>query len=405
MNSIPIHYECEQKFSNSLSFVGIEVKDNVLKVVFPRGFNLSHTNFGKRDDLILLLKTFNKYRERLESGKVFSKDSSQLLSGIGDCFPINEAIWLLSDYQRNGLYNLHEKQYKIASAGNIDWSKTIKKQVPHIHNNNLVYLDFVVKKKNKNDQNHILNIQRYIIEICIDTIGWLFPTVFIERNNQLPYSTSRCINLLKKELRTSNIDNIKTLLKNMIKFLEKVGDKQSNEFLKTYKTQYFRYIWEDMLNVVFGNEDPSKYYPHGVWTINSEELPASPLRPDIIYKTRNDSGEVIYVIDAKYYWYGITNIPADLPQSSDIAKQFVYSSHIETMFNISSQDIFILPYCSMSDNKALSFCAKAKIDINVYKNREITCILADTKTIMKQYIQMSKLDDLKKLLINTVSSN
>ena len=30
--------------------------------------------------------------------------------------------------------------------------------------------------------------------------------------------------------------------------------------------------------------------------------------------------------------------------------------------------------------------------------------LADTKTIMKQYIHMSKLDELKRLLINTINS-
>ena len=190
----------------------------------------------------------------------------------------------------------------------------------------------------------------------------------------------------------------------MIVFLEKVGDKQSNDFLKNYKTEYFRYIWEDMLNVVFGNEDPNIYYPHAVWTIDSKEIPASQLRPDIIYKTRTDHGQIIYVLDAKYYWYGITNIPSDLPQSSDIAKQFVYSSHIESKFKIPAHDVFILPYSSINDTKSLSLCAKAKIDINIYKNKEITCILADTKTIMKQYIHMSKLDELKRLLINTINS-
>lgn len=404
MNNISIHYECEEKNSNSLSFVGIESKENVLKVVFPRGYNLSQSDTGKREDILLLLRTFNKYSQRLQSGKIFIKDRNHLLSGAGDSFPFSEAIWLLSDYQRNGLYNLNEKKYKIASSGNIDWSRTIKKQIPHIHEDNLVYLDFVVRKKNKNNQNYILNIQKYIIEICVDTIGWLFPNIFIEKNNKLPYSTAQCISLLRKELQRSNIDSTKNLLKNMIVFLEKVGDKQSNDFLKNYKTEYFRYIWEDMLNVVFGNEDPNIYYPHAVWTIDSKEIPASQLRPDIIYKIRTDHGQIIYVLDAKYYWYGITNIPSDLPQSSDIAKQFVYSSHIESNFKIPAHDVFILPYSSINDTKILSLCAKAKIDINIYKNKEITCILADTKTIMKQYIHMSKLDELKRLLINTINS-
>lgn len=400
MQSSSVQYVCEEKLQNSSSFVGIELNGDILKVVFPRGYNLSQTDRGRRDDAILLLRAFNKYQERLKSKKIFVKDPNQLLSGTGESFPFNEAIWLLSDFQRNGLYNLYEKRYRVASDGNVDWARTVKKRIPHIYESDLVYFDFIVREGGRNNQNNILNIQKYIIEVCIDVIGWLFPNTFIEKNNKLPCSVNQCLKILRRELQKSNVDATKNLLKNMIIFFEQIGDKSSKDVLKSYKTEYFKNIWEDMLNVVFGNENPNSYYPNAVWTIDNKDVSASQLRPDSIYKTDIDNNEFIYVLDAKYYWYGITNILSDLPQSSDIAKQFVYSSHIESKFNISAQDVFILPYKS-DDEKPLKMCARARMDIDIYKDKEVICILADTKTIMKQYIQMSKLDELKRFLIDT----
>src|SRR5699024_985833 len=106
--------------------------------------------------------------------------------------------------------------------------------------------------------------------------------------NKLPFSKNICINILKKELTISNLDSKKQLLNNMIKFLMCKGDDIDNFKIAEYKTEYFMNIWEDMLNVIFGNENADDYYPNAKWNIIGKgSINASSLRPDIILREKN----------------------------------------------------------------------------------------------------------------------
>lgn len=384
---------------NESEYIGITFNKNNLKIIFPRGYSLSLNDKDLKKDIIILIKVFDKYIKR-KKAKSYSREEKNLNKSNGKNFSISNAIWLLNDFESNGLYEEYIINYKVNKNGNINWSKTIKSIKPYISNNDLIYLDFIVKKNNNNNFNIITHIQRYIIKKCTSIIGWLYPNINIEGPTNLPYKKSICINLLKKELKLINVDKTKKLIINMINFLENDSDEKNLNKFKEYKTKYFMNIWEDMLNYILGNDEPNKYYPKAIWEIDNEIISASNLRPDIILNSDKNT----YVIDAKYYKYGITKSINHLPQSSDISKQLLYSKHIENNTKKNSYDAFILPYKSNNKKNLFEFVGNAKMDNNIYDNKKVVCILADMKSIMKKYIYGNELDKTKKDVIKIIDN-
>ena len=394
LNSI-CSIESDKNFSSSC--VGVFLKNNDVNIVFPRGYNIGTSNHEIKLDIILLLKVFDKYIQR-KKDKAFSNEFSAFHTGKGKNFPFSIAIWLLNNFSQNGLYKNFTINYKLKKNGHINWNRTLKTVIPYVSNDELVYLNFITKEKNDDISNTIILIQKFIIRKCIDMLGWLFPNLHIDSNITLPYSKTICINLLKKELRSTSLDKYKQLFLKMIEFLENSSlESSSYDKFKDYKTNKFHYIWEDMINVVLGNDDPKKYYPNATWVIDGFEHAASSLRPDTIL----NKSKAIFVLDAKYYKYGITNKISDLPQSSDINKQFLYSEHIFNITNKKTFDAFILPYLGDS-NKIFKFVGNAIIHTNKFKNKKVVCILADIKTIMKNYIYTNNLDEVRTQMIKII---
>lgn len=391
---------CSLESDNNFSaeYIGVSQDQNAINIIFPRGFNLSNNPSQIKSDIILLLKTFDKYILRKKSN-AFINENTSLYNGIGDFFPLATALWLLNDYAQNGLYQNTTTNYVSNKNGIINWNKTLKQKTPYIFDNNLFYLDFITQKNNIDSSNIIMLIQKFIIKNCLNSLGWLFPSLSIDANSSLPYSNNVCINLLKKELKIATLDRTKQLLLKMIEFLNNASTSPTTDTLKDYKTKNFEYIWEDMLNYIFGTESPNKYYPQAIWTINSKDYLASNLRPDTILNT----SQCIYVIDAKYYKFGITKDPKDLPQSADINKQLLYSEHISNISNKKTLDAFLLPYNDVK-GEVFKVLGSAKIPTKS-RQAKVLGILVDIKTIMQSYIYDTNKTLLKTKLIELIDNN
>ena len=73
--------------------------------------------------------------------------------------------------------------------------------------------------------------------------------------------------------------------------------------------------------VVFGESNKDIYFPHAKWhIINREKTESSALEPDTVMKLNGK----FYILDAKYYKFGITGLPMHLPATSSIQKQITY---------------------------------------------------------------------------------
>jgi hypothetical protein len=106
-----------------------------------------------------------------------------------------------------------------------------------------------------------------------------------------------------------------------------VIDEESNEEVISdfsYGTTRFEYVWEKMIDYVFGISNKEDYFPQSNWHLRNREKQNSVLEPDTIMITDG----VAYILDAKYYKYGVFE-NGSLPSTSSIAKQIIYAEHIE----------------------------------------------------------------------------
>ena len=210
---------------------------------------------------------------------------------------------------------------------------------------------------------------------------------------------------LKYELSHTNNDRKKMLIQNLIILLIKSGEKKSKDTLDSFYISKFDNVWEDILRVVLGNKPEKDYYTYASWYLEDEDMTYnySNLKPDIILKSKNKT----YVLDAKYYKYGVTYNPSDLPNSSDISKQFNYSESIKNRHDLScneSYDAFIIPYdASKKHNKTFEYFGYARL--KGIENKYIIGIFADIKTLMYLYIKPSNYNNYRKDIINIIHTS
>ncbi len=115
----------------------------------------------------------------------------------------------------------------------------------------------------------------------------------------------------------------------------------------------------------------------------------------------------IYILDAKYYKYGISGVASDLPNSASIIKQIVYGEYAakrETKKEI--YNVFLMPFNRFNNPLKLSNIfenigfANGGWRDNLKKYENIQGILMDTKFLMQNYNKKS--NDLLKLLAKNV---
>lgn len=186
-----------------------------------------------------------------------------------------------------------------------------------------------------------------------------------------------------------------------------------------FGTYNFEYILENMIEDTFGNEKKEKYFPKTRWLLNmGTDRRNTALEPDTVMRYENN----IYVLDAKYYKYGITNSSKELPNSSSINKQISYGEFIATnkKFEKERQDgltiynAFLMPYDASKqlyneDQRDYYSIGEAIAD---WKNsneeyQRVQGILIDTKFLMFNTLKPNT-KEIKKLseeIIKSIENN
>lgn len=199
----------------------------------------------------------------------------------------------------------------------------------------------------------------------------------------------------------------------IILYLDSSADKENFIF----GTNNFHHVWESLFDTVFGENDKEKFYPKCNWVIfgegnsehelhyDSDVYKKFSLRPDTIMITnRGKAGQKIFVLDSKYYTYGISSNAGNLPASDSITKQIDYAQFIEkgerplpkdVLAQLNKEEIynaFILPYNNQKTKTApdplLKIFGYAKSDSSTgsKKYHKIYGILLDVKTIMHRHL-------------------
>jgi hypothetical protein len=241
------------------------------------------------------------------------------------------------------------------------------------------------------EDNIITDIHAHCVKVSVEYIGWIFGNIPVPENNIIENKYQYYIKILNKEIIHSFDDRKKTLLVNLKKILEMSGGSNKSK-MKNYGTSQYEYIWEYMVNKVYGNENVDKYFPNSKYTLVGfdDSIEASSLRPDTILSIGKD----IYVLDSKYYKYGITRNPFHLPNTDSVQKQITYGEHIDNNYNYEKiYNAFILPYNRYNNpfqlSKNIEYVGFAE---SSWKNKKsnkyyekISVILIDTKYLIDCY--------------------
>jgi len=360
------------------TFVGIQCDKGEFSVHFPLGYRLADNDKELRKDIIGLLTTIGSAVGRKES-EVDGDGQNFVDSG----FPIQAYLAVIRDYYERGYYKEREVEYTVSKRGKINWARTIKTQRPMLQDDEVYYLDFVTKRNSVNDNELITLVHEYCVYDSFEKIGWLFSS-YLPSKPRLKFNRKLFTSIVKDKLSRTFNDKNKELFVNMIRIIEQVNDNDSDKDYK-YGTYRFEYVWEALINRIFGIEDKAYYFPKTTWHIGEKDYENASLEPDTIMIYKGD----VYVLDAKYYKYGATKRMDHLPESTSINKQITYGEYVSNNMLACGEvyNAFIMPFDSQnskwnSDNMLAIGDATGDWRGNDKIYEHIQGILVDVKYLM-----------------------
>lgn len=298
------------------TFVGIQCENGNYSIHFPLGFHVSDSDKELRRDILLLLTSIKETTMKKESETYDQfKNYSQLE------FPFQAFLAVIYDFYNRGYYKETEVVYNVAKRGKIDWNRTIKTQKTSMQDGQAFYLDFVTKRSSINENELITLIHEYCVFDSFEKIGWLF-TDKLPAKSRLKFNYKLFKLVIREKLNHTFNDKNKKLFRNMLAIIEYEGEENDHREYR-YGTNRFEYVWETMIDQVFGISEKERFFPKTVWRLDKNYSNAC-LEPDSIMLHNNQ----IYILDAKYYKYGQTKFPWDLPESTSINKQITYGEYV-----------------------------------------------------------------------------
>ncbi|MDY4575662.1 MAG: LlaJI family restriction endonuclease [Intestinibacter sp.] len=385
-------------------FVGIKSDANGIKVCFPIGYQLSSDEKILRKDIMNLISVLSEFNKIDKDN--FNLNYYNYNKNIS--FPINAYIEIINQFiEKSSYYMEKEISYVKKNRGKINWPQTIKKQKPFLQSNgSLVYLNYIVRDNFNNENNLITQIHKFCVYESFYKLGWIF-TSYMPEKPKIYKDVKLFLGVLNDKFAKINNDKDKRLFMAMIdivKYLDTERDKKTFYF-GTYR---FEYVWENLIDRTFGIKDKDRYFPKTHWNLRTNENKNnSALQPDTIMIYNDD----IYVLDAKYYKFGITGNIKDLPNSSSINKQITYGEYIYNNKDFRDEkevyNAFIIPYNSHENEfNSIDYYlnigeATAEWKIGDYMYEKVQAIILDTRYLMYHYKdndenQMGKLSNVIK---------
>ena len=377
-------------------FVGIKATTDDARVYFPLGYHLPSTDGDLRKEIFHLFNVLSEFLDKKDNSIHLNKSNADEHVN----FPLTAYLEIIKYYIENGYYIERDPTFRTKDRGKINWTKTIQRQKPILYRNinedhySPIYTLFTVRESTPNINKEITNIHQHCVYESFKKIGWLFTPNLPQKPTGV-LNTRRFLNILQDKLRNTNNDIKKRLFQSMIEMLEFM-DKNTNNNQFYFGTDNFETIWEKLIDKAFGIRNKEDYFPKSQWNLQyGATRSLHPLQPDtiMIYKDK------IYVLDAKYYKYGRTGNPQDLPNASSINKQITYGEYIQRTKKVDDKNIynaFLLPYNRnynlFDSNEPYLNIGEAigKWRTNKLNYEHIQGVLVDIKYLMYNYTGNSK---------------
>lgn len=395
-------------------FVGVKADTNNAMVFFPMGYRLPDNEEDIRDDILKLIEvisTFNDSKDRLLAMDQFAAPQSVN-------FPVNAYMNIIRYFlEQNDYYKEREQVRKTADRGKIDFPASLRKNVKFFQEDGSPFFDrYTVKGSSPNEKNLITQIHKYCVFEAFNTLGWLF-TPHLPPDPHITLEPERFLFALKKKLAVTHNDKDKLLFQAMIQMLEYLDSENDNKQYY-FGTDRFEYVWEKLIDEVFGIRGKEEFFPRTKWKLKfTASKDNHALEPDSIMLC----DDKIYVLDAKYYRYGVTGEPKHLPESSSINKQITYGEYIDNCRELKDKygdlpiyNAFLIPFnrsenpFNMTDEYFLNIgeaTGEWKNNGKLYEH--VQGIVIDIRFLMNNYTgsHKSKIRKLAKVIDEELAKN
>jgi len=383
-------------------FIGIQFQDGLPSVAFPRGYSISDSDDAVRKDILGLIAVLQRFSNKRE-GKNRIDDGCNQMN-----FPILSYQYIIKSYIAHGYYTEHEVEHRISDRGKINWKRTIQQVPPQVDNGNIVYLNFITKRSTVK-ADILTRIHEFCVYESFSKLGWLYlSTNYLPKKPLIRFNKKMFLATLNNALKNTFNSDKKLLFSSMIEIINCV-DEQANLKDFQFGVSHFEYVWENLIDYVFGEDNKKIYFPHAKWHIVSGDYTeSSALEPDTVMK---HDGK-FYILDAKYYKFGITGLIKHLPSTSSIQKQITYGDYIATQHYAEKNDIynaFVMPYAAQEGDEPLKFVSVGTADWIEYSPKTenykyVLGILLDTKYIMQTYIRHNEREimNMSKMILESI---
>lgn len=346
MNEIDLFNRCHVNTNDEGDrFVGVKADADDAVVYFPIGYHLPDTEQELRRDIVHLIHVIALFAEKKDKLLAIRK----FMAPQTVDFPIHAYLSVINYFlQTNGYYTEKEQQFKVSDRGKTDWPRTIKRQHPILQaNGSPVYLKRETRESTPNDRSLITRIHEYCVHEGFSKLGWLFTSV-MPKKPTIPFDKKMYTTIVRDKLAQTFIDQDKLLFQAMLAMINYI-DEHSPQKQFYFGTDNFEYVWERLIDRVFGVRNKLDYFPRTIWTLEFGRVRTNQaLQPDTVMVYDNK----VYILDAKYYRYGVTGNSLHLPDSSSINKQITYGEYVATEEkfrimhgeNVPVYNAFIMPF-------------------------------------------------------------
>ena len=403
------------------SFVGIKIEDNRPKIYFPMGYRASKPSEDvcKRDFYQLIAVLNDKSLQSYFSEEDLKK--SQL------DFPFYAYLSVLQYYLDFGYFVESDTIYKKGFSGKISWPRTIKRIKPQVikdeeGHDQVVYLNLITRKTSYREDNLITLVHKFCVKESARLIGPLYGISEDEvEEPELLFDYELFAEVIQDKIAATFNDKHLELFHAMLKMIRYIGNRDNrgedgSENEPLFGVNTFAPVWEAMVDKIFGRLpqglNKGDFNPHLKWNgadldVESEEEKVlddpkrSTLRPDTIMV----NGDNLFVLDSKYYKFGLTKNKAYLPGAESVCKQMAYAEYAEQLMpGKKIFNAFIMPYCADDKSTSANLTSSSTNSVNFGMKSEgyiygdwkkvpdaerpyhkIACILLDVKSVMRNY--------------------
>lgn len=375
-------------------FVGIiSIKNNVI-ICYPKYIR---DNINPIKEMKQVLKVIEKYNSKeqiidLSNGEEEEKTFNLLAS----------MLYLISDYNDNGLYCNHQDVIEMNGEGEIIWDKTINETFAFLRDNRPFYLDLYTNGVIEDEMDFFRRLHQIILTECstklenlnisilFDIESIYLSDISLEEFADKEYILYR----LEQELKSQFITQKQGILKTLYTY---IANRKSNEIgigISFYGTNSFNLVWESVCGNILDNKLRTRIsqLPIGlvskfeskkentlieliekpIWikynenSLNGKYDAKKTLTPDLINISKLESGQGygFWILDAKYY-----NINFDeksvynSPGVEDVTKEYLYQLAYKEFIDLHrykfKENIFLFP----SDKDEIENIGQAKMSM------------------------------------------